>query len=228
MLSTSGRLHQAAFFVWEVSMNLIKANQNGRSIMEMLGVLAVVGILSVGGIAGFSTAMSKHKNMKEVEKYNLFVQDFMQHKSLILKSGDAMGTSQWVFYTKEVEKLGILPPGWQVKGSNIVDNLGHRFNLYSGLSRDGIVMGLYLNTKKGESTNTMFCIQIWQNFILPNQEWIGNVWLNGTGTKSGTYYGTNFCSKGRKCLAHITVPEIHKFCTSCAEETVCNIITTFR
>lgn len=53
----------------------------------MLGVLAVV------GIAGFSTAMSKHKNMKEVEKYNLFVQDFMQHKSLILKSGDAMGTS---------------------------------------------------------------------------------------------------------------------------------------
>lgn len=48
-------------------MNLIKANQNGRSIMEMLGVLAVVGILSVGGIAGFSTAMSKHKNMKEVE-----------------------------------------------------------------------------------------------------------------------------------------------------------------
>ncbi len=58
----------------------------------MLGVLAVVGILSVGGIAGFSTAMSKHKNMKEVEKYNLFVQDFMQHKSLILKSGDAIVT----------------------------------------------------------------------------------------------------------------------------------------
>ena len=127
-----------------------------------------------------------------------------------------------------MEKLGILPPGWQVKGSNIVDNLGHRFNLYSGLSRDGIVMGLYLNTKKGESTNTMFCIQMWQNFILPNQEWIGNVWLNGTGTKSGTYYGTKFCSKGRRCLAHITVPEIHKFCTSCAEEAVCNIITTFR
>lgn len=73
-------------------MNLIKANQNGRSIMEMLGVLAVVGILSVGGIASFSTAMSKHKNMKEVEKYNLFVQDFMQHKSLILKSGDAIVT----------------------------------------------------------------------------------------------------------------------------------------
>ena len=29
-----------------------KINQNGRSIPEMLGVLAIVGILSVGGIAG--------------------------------------------------------------------------------------------------------------------------------------------------------------------------------
>lgn len=148
-------------------MNLIKANQNGRSIMEMLGVLAVVGILSVGGIAGFSTAMSKHKNMKEVEKYNLFVQDFMQHKSLILKSGDAMGTSQWVFYTKEVEKLGTLPPGWQVKGSNIVDNLGHRFNLYSGLSRDGIVMGLYLNTKKGKALIPCFVFKCGKTLFYP-------------------------------------------------------------
>lgn len=57
-------------------MNLIKANQNGRSIMEMLGVLAVVGILSVGSIAGFSTAMSKHKNMKEVEKYKFVCSGF--------------------------------------------------------------------------------------------------------------------------------------------------------
>lgn len=91
----------------------------------------------------------------------------MQHKSLILKSGDAMGTSQWVFYTKEVEKLGILPPGWQVKGSNIVDNLGHRFNLYSGLSRDGIVMGLYLNTKKGRALIPCFVFKCGKTLFCP-------------------------------------------------------------
>ena len=35
--------------------------QYGRSMIEMLGVLAIVGVLSVGGIAGYSKAMEKFK-----------------------------------------------------------------------------------------------------------------------------------------------------------------------
>ena len=31
--------------------------QSGRSIVEMLGVLAIIGVLSVGAIAGYSKAM---------------------------------------------------------------------------------------------------------------------------------------------------------------------------
>jgi Tfp pilus assembly protein PilE len=37
------------------------ACETGRSMIEMLGVLAIVGVLSVGGIAGYSKAMSKFK-----------------------------------------------------------------------------------------------------------------------------------------------------------------------
>lgn len=36
-------------------------NETGRSMIEMLGVLAIIGVLSVGGIAGFSKAMNSHK-----------------------------------------------------------------------------------------------------------------------------------------------------------------------
>ena len=32
---------------------------SGRSMIEMLGVLAIIGVLSVGGIAGYSKAMQK-------------------------------------------------------------------------------------------------------------------------------------------------------------------------
>ena len=35
--------------------------QGGRSMIEMLGVLAIIGVLSVGGIAGYSKAMSMYK-----------------------------------------------------------------------------------------------------------------------------------------------------------------------
>ncbi|MBE6446861.1 MAG: hypothetical protein E7021_05625 [Alphaproteobacteria bacterium] len=38
-----------------------KRSQKGRSMVEMLGVLAIVGVLSVGGLYGYGVAMKKHK-----------------------------------------------------------------------------------------------------------------------------------------------------------------------
>ena len=35
--------------------------QSGRSMVEMLGTLAIIGILSVGGIAGYSYGMDKYR-----------------------------------------------------------------------------------------------------------------------------------------------------------------------
>ena len=42
--------------------------QYGRSMIEMLGVLAIIGVLSVGGIAGYSKAMIKWKINKTIEQ----------------------------------------------------------------------------------------------------------------------------------------------------------------
>jgi len=40
---------------------MFKRSQIGRSMIEMLGVLAIIGVLSVGGLAGYSKAMNKAK-----------------------------------------------------------------------------------------------------------------------------------------------------------------------
>ena len=37
----------------------MKINQFGRSMVEMIGVLAIIGVLSVGSIAGYQKAMMK-------------------------------------------------------------------------------------------------------------------------------------------------------------------------
>ena len=50
--------------------NLIHTNESGRSMVEMLGVLAIVGVLSVGGIAGYSKAMLMYKSNKQMEQIN--------------------------------------------------------------------------------------------------------------------------------------------------------------
>ncbi len=38
-----------------------KTQESGRSMVEMLGVLAIIGVLSIGGIAGYSMAMNRYR-----------------------------------------------------------------------------------------------------------------------------------------------------------------------
>ena len=46
----------------------MKINETGRSMIEMLGVLAIVGVLSVGGLAGYSKMMSQYKINASLEQ----------------------------------------------------------------------------------------------------------------------------------------------------------------
>lgn len=48
-----------------------KASQSGRSMIEMLGVLAIVGILSAGGIAGYNMAMQNYKTNLLIDRMQL-------------------------------------------------------------------------------------------------------------------------------------------------------------
>ena len=47
--------------------------EKGRSMIEMLGVLAIVGVLSVGGIAGYSKAMGKYKTNHLIEQLTMLI-----------------------------------------------------------------------------------------------------------------------------------------------------------
>ncbi len=50
-----------------------KTNESGRSMIEMLGVLAIIGVLSVGGIAGYSKAMMQFKINKSINQVSEIV-----------------------------------------------------------------------------------------------------------------------------------------------------------
>ena len=39
----------------------MKKIESGRSMIEMLGVLAIIGVLSIGGLAGYTMAMNRHR-----------------------------------------------------------------------------------------------------------------------------------------------------------------------
>lgn len=52
---------------------LSKNDQKGRSMVEMLGVLAIIGVLSVGGISGYSKAMGKFKMTKAQDQMSMIL-----------------------------------------------------------------------------------------------------------------------------------------------------------
>lgn len=51
----------------------VKVSQAGRSMVEMLGVLAIIGVLSVGGISGYSKAMAKFKLTKAQDQITMLL-----------------------------------------------------------------------------------------------------------------------------------------------------------
>ena len=52
---------------------LSRNDQKGRSMVEMLGVLAIIGVLSVGGISGYSKAMAKFKLTKAQDQISMLL-----------------------------------------------------------------------------------------------------------------------------------------------------------
>ena len=48
-------------------------NETGRSMVEMLGVLAIIGVLSIGGIAGYTRAMRNWKANEIIDAANKVV-----------------------------------------------------------------------------------------------------------------------------------------------------------
>ena len=68
--------------------NLYKNEQSGRSMVEMLGVLAIIGVLSIGGISGYSKAMSKYRVNKTLDQISMLV---MNIRSLFASSVNYKG-----------------------------------------------------------------------------------------------------------------------------------------
>ena len=74
-------------------------NQSGRSMVEMLGVLAIIGVLSIGGIAGYRQAMTAHRANEFLNDLSIF---FISARSAI-EGGQVEGNikikNQNWFYT---------------------------------------------------------------------------------------------------------------------------------
>ena len=111
----------------------MKKLESGRSMVEMLGVLAIIGVLSVGGIAGYSLAMRRHRANGVADittKYALSI--FTQCQQKILNgTGVSSGTFTGCISNAisfESADLGPIPSGVLSFGHNDVGETNSVFS----------------------------------------------------------------------------------------------------
>ena len=86
-----------------------KSNQLGRSMIEMLGVLAIIGVLSVGGIAGYSKAMARYNINKALEQISMIIAN-VQALFSNAKNYTSLGEKAYT--------LGVFPDDMQQNGDS--------------------------------------------------------------------------------------------------------------
>ena len=104
---------------------LYKNEQSGRSMVEMLGVLAIIGVLSIGGISGYSKAMAKYRINKTLDQISTLV---MNIRTLYASAVNYSGLNNGV-----AVQMGIIPRDMlqAARGSTVASDITI-INVYGG------------------------------------------------------------------------------------------------
>ena len=184
--------------------------EQGRSMVEMLGVLAIIGVLSVGAIAGYSKAMMKYKLNKQAEGVTMLL------ANCIPLSKQLPTKNEWKIYTDILPKLNLLPDSISIiRRNNMKDILGTESYFYhtTGENEWGIFYFV---------PESSFGKEICYNLIKAAKEFHADMYnifrsKNRTDTYHGMgtlYYGDKYCNNtDKKCLRDMTMSDIHTFCT---------------
>ena len=206
------------------------AREHGRSMIEMLGVLAIIGVLSVGGIAGYSKAMEKWKVNKLIGEYTEFMFNAIEHADDIRKVPNGSG------YADIMQSLNAIPTSWTYdNASNVHDRLNNRIQIWRGGS--DLVFEIYLleeyEVKDSYSLaeqRVQLCRELFLNFVQPLSEFVdySYVWRGGAQTLNPLWYGNNYCGADKKCLKNVTLAEINTACHTCGDSKgTCSIVITY-
>lgn len=97
---------------------LNKIEQSGRSMVEMLGVLAIIGVLSVGGISGYSKAMAKFKLTKAQDQLSMLL---INIRTAFSGSSSYDGLNNATAIQLNIVPSDMLPSGLGVSNGNIIN-----------------------------------------------------------------------------------------------------------
>ena len=205
--------------------SLGRSASTGRSMVEMLGVLAIIGVLSVGAIAGYGKAMFKYKLNKQTEQLNQVIGAIVRYKSsLLLNPNPADDTNLSDFHLVPIlKKLGEIPKEMHTSYDiSIKDAFGTKYYIYNrNIDKEHVT----LRTLDLGRTDTSF--QMCKNLYLIAKEWhqeLSSIYVvaykGDTFSSKGCYVGDNKQSSitCNKRIKDMKLTDLDDICRTAAEE----------
>jgi len=192
----------------------MESNKNGRSMVEMLGVLAIIGVLSAGALAGYSKAMFMHKMNQFTDAFTQLLQNCMMIAPKLEKD-----TTKTTYYTDTLKAANMIPNGFSYQDSTYLKDM-----FYNKI-KPTIQPAYYGITYHFSSTDggQALCRQI----LVISKEISSDLYYvysdNGERSARGedqkatqTLYGDSYCGqKNKPCLKNIGISEMNDICAQC-------------
>ena len=206
--------------------NLI--TQCGRSMIEMLGVLAIIGVLSVGGIQGFSKAMEMYHWNKALREWDILVNTMVKYKSELHINNNPPEGEDKLSLIPILKATGDLPDDMPTEenDSYLMDALGNRLRIYS--HNTGYIGIGYFATKNNYTACRMFLTIGSRYYNIVDKIQIYTIDDNPA-KKNNHFYGVKECTVGRQsqCLENLNVAKISNICrnnTVCTDAKTCRFL----
>ena len=196
---------------------LSTGNCTGRSMIEMLGVLAIIAVLTVGGIAGYSKAMEKFKINKMIDEYSYLINGLLEYKDNLIKSNPAEGSIKLYDF---ILAANLVPPSWTTENTwAMTDTVGNTVVPYLNNQEKFMVLDVHLHTTGKGIADFAYnsCVTLFKDIAKPlSQNFVGI--FAGSSATSVHYNGSLYCHNGKnntKCLSDMSLPEIDEACKKC-------------
>ncbi len=198
-----------------------KNASTGRSMVEMLGVLAIIGVLSVGGIAGYSKAMMKYKLNKQSEQLTQILFSLEHYREMLGRDRNniAINSSIITLLTKlNAIPLEMIRPNDHDQIYDIFGNiiwLDYYGNAES--SSDSYTLAVTYQPDQQDVCNNVF------EFIKNNSAKLSIAGVKATNSASFTSPVLTDTT-----INQITKSDIYDYCALCKSGPLCRVSANFK
>ena len=197
----------------------------------MLGVLAIIGVLSIVSISAYSQAMFKHQLNQHLESFSLFLNNAIS----LLPELQRTATNGVVTLSKFFNDTSMLPNGMNYyPGNNSVkDVFKNSMQIFYAVTAKTDEYYLSIVIDRDDEKISSRAKAICRNVLIAAKENVANIWAvgmrsgnsNDDGYSQSDLGGGTYNFGGRpKRLADAGLTDFEDVCSSCSSQRYCSII----